>query len=144
MTREEAIDSNLCLLEYMKINNKLHPETPFLEDDFVALKMANKALETIPKYKDAYNKGYEAGVRATNIDCGVVWEERIDAIKAEAEKAKEQVYDAPQDVYEPDFYVREGIDFVLELIDKHCGGEISERNMKMWEEIFKAERSDKE
>ena len=73
--------------------------------------------------KEIYNIGYEAGVHATNVDCGVVWEERIDAIKEEAEKAKEQVYDAPQDVYEPDFYVREGIDFVLELIDKHCVGD---------------------
>ena len=73
--------------------------------------------------KDTYAIGYEDGVKATNIDCGVVWEERIDAIKEEAEKAKEQVYDAPQDVYEPDFYVREGIDFVLELIDKYCGGD---------------------
>ena len=49
MTREKAIERNLCLLEYMKINNKFHPKTPFLEDNFVALKMAIKALEQEPK-----------------------------------------------------------------------------------------------
>ena len=30
-----------------------------------ALNMAIKALETIPKYKDAYNKGYDDGAKAT-------------------------------------------------------------------------------
>ena len=33
--------------------------------------------------KDTWAQGYEAGVKATNVDCGVVWEERIDAIKAD-------------------------------------------------------------
>ena len=33
----------------------------------------------------------------------------------------------------------------MEIIDKYkASEEISERNMKMWEEIFKAERGDKE
>ncbi len=28
--------------------------------------------------KDTYAIGYEDGVKATNVDCGVVWEERSD------------------------------------------------------------------
>ena len=48
MTREEAINRNLCLLEYMKINNRFHPDTPFDDDNFVALEMAIKALEQEP------------------------------------------------------------------------------------------------
>ena len=50
----------------------------------------------------------------------------IKDVKTEAEKTKEQVYDAPKDVCESDYWVREGIDFVLELIDKHINSEVSE------------------
>ena len=67
MTNEEAL--------------KILDTIPTISEQVDALEMAIKALETIPKYKNAYNKGYEAGVKATNVDCGVVWEERIDAIR---------------------------------------------------------------
>ena len=79
-----------------------------------ALNKAIKALETITKYKDVYAIGYEAGVKATNIDCGVVWEERIDAIKADIDKQTEIHADG-------EFYIK-NID-VKRIISKHCGGE---------------------
>ena len=76
-----------------------------------------KVLSDIPKYKDAYNKGYEAGVKATNIDCGVVWEERIDAIKSEiTDMAKEFEKQCDYGRYF-------GLNYALEIIDKHCGGD---------------------
>ena len=66
--------------------------------------------------KEAWAQGYKDGVHATNVDCGVVWEERIDAIKAEIENIYcgqycEHIYTADE--------VRE---LALEIIDKHCGG----------------------
>ena len=66
--------------------------------------------------KEAWAQGYEAGVHATNVDCGVVWEERIDAIKAEILNnyisgdgtiGKMRVWE---------------YDEIIRLIDKHCGG----------------------
>ena len=72
MTNEEAI-------AYAKrvIDLGLNDET----QEFCELVI--KVLETIPKYKDAYGKGWEDGAKATNIDCGVVWEDRIEDIKAD-------------------------------------------------------------
>lgn len=58
--------------------------------------------------KVVYNIGYEDGVQATNVDCGVVWEERIEDIKAEI------------DNYISDFIAT---DIVLQIIDKHIGGD---------------------
>ena len=81
-----------------------------------AVSLAIKALETIPKYKDTYAIGYEDGVKATNVDCGVVWEERIDAIKAEI-KALAEEYD-----YYADIRREYGLWTALKIIDKHCGG----------------------
>lgn len=48
--------------------------------------------------------------------------EMLEDIKEEAEKMKE-MYDAPRDVYEPDFWMREGIDGVLDIIDKYISAE---------------------
>lgn len=48
----------------------------------------------------------------------------IEDIKAEVKKAQEEVYDAPQDVYEPDYWMREGMDYVLKIIDKHMKGDM--------------------
>ena len=47
--------------------------------------------------------------------------------------------------------INDGLDVALRIIDKHCPScgakmeseEISERNMKMWEEIFRAESEGK-
>lgn len=77
-----------------------------------ALNKAIKALETIPKYKDAYNKGWDDGAKATNIDCGVVWEDRIDAIKDDIQSIFYPFKDGTGIVQE-----------VLSIIDKHCGGD---------------------
>ena len=74
-----------------------------------------KVLSDIPKYKDAYGKGWDDGAKATNIDCGVVWEERIDAIKDEIKRIDDF------EVVNGGVYVRE-FD-VIEIIGKHCGGE---------------------
>ena len=84
-----------------------------------AVSLAIKALETIPKYKDAYNKGYEAGVKATNIDCGVVWEERIDAIKADIDKQYKWLMQTKQTLSDIDI----AFDAIKSSIDKHCGGD---------------------
>ena len=67
--------------------------------------------------KDTYAIGYKDGVKATNVDCGVVWEERIDAIKEDIENIYcgqycEHIYTADE--------VRE---LALEIINKHCGGD---------------------
>ena len=62
--------------------------------------------------KDTYAIGYEDGVKATNVDCGVVWEERIDAIKADIQNIFYPFEDGTGIVQE-----------VLSIIDKHCGGE---------------------
>ena len=106
MTREEAIDLLDNLIGMIEDNHNSDYDT--------ALEMAIKALETIPKYKNAYNKGYDAGVKTTNVDCGVVWEERIDAIKADIDKQTEIHADG-------EFYIK-NID-VKRIISKHCGGD---------------------
>lgn len=124
MTNEEAIES----FKHSNKQAKVHLEVQKMRMDSGEIKelefyierneMAIKALETIPKYKDAYNKGYEAGVKATNVDCGVVWEERIDAIKAEIEaKAKEREF------YLDSGHPYDGLYEALKIIDKHCGGD---------------------
>lgn len=44
MTREEAIEANKNLLEYMKITNKQEPDCQFSQDNISALDMAIKVL----------------------------------------------------------------------------------------------------
>ena len=68
--------------------------------------------------KQIYKVGYEAGVHATNVDCGVVWEERIDAIKAEIE---EQLNFEPQRRLDEEYQY--GLTVALHIISKHCGGD---------------------
>ena len=69
--------------------------------------------------KDTWAQGYEAGVKATNVDCGVVWEERIDAIREEISDYEEEVFHRPNTDYEAYAAVR----YCLDIIDKHCGGD---------------------
>lgn len=45
MTIDKAIDCNLNLLEFMKIENMFHPNCVFADDNFEALEMANSALK---------------------------------------------------------------------------------------------------
>ena len=104
MTNEEAL--------------KILDTIPTISEQVDALEMAIKALETIPKYKDAYNKGYEAGVKATNVDCGVVWEERIDAIKAEIES--KAIYEETRG---KNYALAMGLRLAIDYINAHCGGE---------------------
>lgn len=75
-----------------------------------------KVLSDIPKYKDAYNKGWDDGAKATNIDCGVVWEERIDAIKTEIKDLHNS--------HMIGFVSADGaVDTCLKIIERHCGGD---------------------
>lgn len=71
--------------------------------------------EVISHAKQIYAIGYQDGVKATNVDCGVVWEERIEDIKADIYGIK------TQKLYE---YVSKDniIDTVIEIINKHIGG----------------------
>ena len=72
--------------------------------------------------KEAWAQGYKDGVHATNVDCGVVWEERIDAIKEEikSELLEELWHDKD---YEDECAYNEGLLKAISIIDKHCGGE---------------------
>ncbi len=67
--------------------------------------------------KDTYAIGYEDGVKATNVDCGVVWEERIDAIKTEIQ-ALPKTYPFVNHI---DTYVKDAD--VIKIIERHCGGD---------------------
>ena len=118
MANEDINGAINYLKVYRKMDEKLHNMSPKDSVSYFATNeclkywdMAIKALETIPKYKDAYGKGWIDGVNATNVDCGVVWEERIDAIKAEIQERQRTMM--------PVIPVQE----VFEIIDKHCGGE---------------------
>ena len=67
--------------------------------------------------KDTYAIGYEDGVQATNVDCGVVWEERIEDIKAEIlEKISHYDHFASSNT-------ANGLNMALDIINKHIGGE---------------------
>lgn len=74
--------------------------------------------EVILHAKQIYAIGYQDGVEATNVDCGVVWEERIDAIREEISDYEEEVFHRPNTDYEAYAAVR----YCLDIIDKHCGG----------------------
>lgn len=67
--------------------------------------------------KDTWAQGYEAGVHATNVDCGVVWEERIEDIKADIEEniSHYEHFSSPN--------TANGLNMALQIIDKHCGGD---------------------
>ena len=69
--------------------------------------------------KDTYAIGYEDGVKATNVDCGVVWEERIDAIRDEIEEKRDLLMQQGG-VCEHSAY---GLDYAILIINAHCGGE---------------------
>ena len=58
MTNEEAIENLKELLECSYVDS-------FEDEENEALRMAIKALETIPKYKDAYGKGWVDGAKAS-------------------------------------------------------------------------------
>lgn len=47
MTIDKAIDCNLSLLEFMKIENMLHPDCTFNDANFEALEMAIEALKAL-------------------------------------------------------------------------------------------------
>ena len=67
--------------------------------------------------KDTYAIGYEDGVKATNVDCGVVWEERIDAIKQEIREAKSDNHAGGV------LFIEQAYDICLAIIDEHGGGD---------------------
>lgn len=63
MTKEEAIENNKNLRMYMRLSDKNQPYK-FLEENYIALDMAIKALEQEPtdEYMCGYNKGFDEGV----------------------------------------------------------------------------------
>ena len=77
-----------------------------------------KVLSDIPKYKDAYNKGYEAGVNAVEICRDIAWEERIDAIKADIDKQYKWLMQTKHTLYDIDI----AFSGIKSFIDKHIGG----------------------
>ena len=115
MSIEEAVERLNAIKQFIGYDK----DSEIVKATQKSLDMAIKALETIPKYKDAYNKGYEAGVKATNIDCGVVWEERIDAIKADIDKQYKWLMQTKQTLSDIDI----AFDAIKSSIDKHCGGD---------------------
>ena len=66
--------------------------------------------------KDTYAIGYEDGVKATRVSASVVLEEKIDAIRSEIDNSRVKGHGV--DVV--------SVDYVLSIIDKHCGGNTNE------------------
>lgn len=72
MTREEAIECNKNLRMYMKLSDKNQP-CKFLEENYIALDMAIKALEQEPK--TGHWKRWEYSTRrCSECDCIVTHE----------------------------------------------------------------------
>ena len=93
-------------------------------DDIIENRPTDKVISLA---KEIFNIGYEAGVKATNVDCGVVWEERIDAIKKDIEEYTG--YIPIFDSYGNGVGYKEiklSADKIISIIDKHCGGDADE------------------
>lgn len=71
--------------------------------------------------KDTYAIGYEDGVKATSVDCGVVWEERIDAIKAELHEKADFLQTKPEISYDSAF--ADGLECAVTIIERRLRGE---------------------
>ena len=72
MTREEAIDYNKNLKMYMRVSDKTQP-CKFLEENYIALEMAIKALEQEPKtgkWKQIGYDIYECSICGQNVMTG--------------------------------------------------------------------------
>ena len=66
MTNEEARAIMTALKQsYINFRTKSDLKKKTVKENIKAYDMAIKALETIPKYKDAYNKGWDDGAKAT-------------------------------------------------------------------------------
>lgn len=57
MTNEEAIEYNKNLRMYMRLSDKNQP-CKFLEENYIALDMAIKALEEVERYKEVIKEFY--------------------------------------------------------------------------------------
>ena len=104
MTRAEAI-------EWIKTDISRLPNTPAQNVHKEALKIAINSLKVDEMYQLEMEDADE-----------FISKKVFEDIKAEVRKAQEEIYDAPQDVYEPDYWMREGMDYVLEIIEKHISG----------------------
>lgn len=62
MTNEKAIEELKAIKS--EYSNKAFEDSRLMRSEIEALEMAIKALESIPKYKDAYKKGWDDGARA--------------------------------------------------------------------------------
>lgn len=60
--------------------------TNFTQRDLIELKMI---IETLIEQKDQYNKGYEDGVKATQVSASLTVEDILDEIKAEIDRKTE-------------------------------------------------------
>ena len=69
MTREEAINNNKNLRMYMRFSDKNQPYK-FLEENYIALDMAIKALEQDPKYIETIDFAIDASDGDTNYFVG--------------------------------------------------------------------------
>lgn len=66
MTNEEAIAIMIALKQsYINLRTKSDLRKKTVKENIKAYDMAIKALETIPKYKNAYNKGWDDGAKAS-------------------------------------------------------------------------------
>ncbi len=63
MNREKAIEELKGIKSAYSNKQQFH-EARLMQSEHEALNMAIKALEDIPKYKDAYNKGWDDGAKA--------------------------------------------------------------------------------
>lgn len=84
MTNEEAIELIKSALKTMY----LPKSKEYISDFGYALDMAIKALETIPKYMDAYNKGWDDGAKATYEHLKMCEEEESDDLISRDELLK--------------------------------------------------------
>lgn len=92
------IDKSLQLLSELKMRDPTPEELQGINNYLAVISkpiglsiddiIENRPIDKVVKLaKEIYNIGYEDGVQATNVDCGVVWEERIEDIKAEIQKS---------------------------------------------------------
>lgn len=87
--------------------------TNFTQRDLIELKMI---IETLIEQKDQYNKGYEDGVKATQVSASLTFEDALDEMKA---KIKKDISAIDTDSNPNAIHT---IHKVLQIIDK-CGGE---------------------
>lgn len=80
------LDRILNLLEVQRNLSVELISTNFTLRDLIELKMI---IETLIEQKDQYNRGYEDGVKATQVSASLTFEDILDEIKAEIDRKTE-------------------------------------------------------